>query len=126
MLPQAYGNKKDRYTVLSPRLLEELRAYWRLYRPKDLLFPSPLFPDRPLTRGAVERAFTDAVERAGLPDRGGIHSLRKVSSWCTTYSIALITTLTRFVRLEPTELFCPLELPVPLPEPADAATRPFR
>ena len=68
--------KKDRYTVLSPRLLEELRAYWRLYRPKDLLFPSTFFPDRPLTRSAVERAFTAAVDRAGLPDRGGIHSLR--------------------------------------------------
>jgi integrase/recombinase XerD len=68
--------KKDRYTLLSPRLLEELRAYWRLYRPKDWLFPSPLFPDRPVTREAVERAFTIAVARAGLPDRGGPHSLR--------------------------------------------------
>ena len=68
--------KKDRYTLLSPRLLEELRAYWRLYRPKDWLFPSTLLPDRPLTRTAVERAFTTAVERAGLPDRGGPHSLR--------------------------------------------------
>jgi integrase/recombinase XerD len=72
---QAKG-KKDRYTLLSPRLLEELRSYWRLYRPKDWLFPSPLRPDRPLTCGAAERAFTAAVERAGLPDRGGIHSLR--------------------------------------------------
>jgi integrase/recombinase XerD len=69
-------NHKDRYTIFSPRLQEELRIYWRLYRPKDWLFPSTFFPDRPLTRFAVERAFTDAVERAGLPDRGGIHSLR--------------------------------------------------
>jgi integrase/recombinase XerD len=69
-------NHKDRYTIFSPRLQEELRIYWRLYRPKDWLFPSTLFPDRPLTRFAVERAFTDAVERAGLPERGGIHSLR--------------------------------------------------
>ena len=30
---------KDRYTLLSPRLLEELRAYWREYRPKEWLFP---------------------------------------------------------------------------------------
>jgi len=67
---------KDRYTLLSPRLLEELRAYWRLYRPKDWLFPSTVFPDRPITREAVEHAFTVAVERAGLPDRGGPHSLR--------------------------------------------------
>ena len=40
---QAKG-KKDRYPLLSPRLLEELRAYWRLYHP----FASTLLPDRPL------------------------------------------------------------------------------
>jgi integrase/recombinase XerD len=68
--------QKDRYSIFSPRLQEELRAYWRLYRPKDWLFPSTIFPDRPLTRFAVERAFTDAVKRAGLPERGGIHCLR--------------------------------------------------
>lgn len=68
--------KKDRYTLLSPRLLEELRAYWRLYRPKDWLFPSQVYPERHITEGAVQRAFTQAVQAAGLPDRGGIHSLR--------------------------------------------------
>jgi site-specific recombinase XerD len=68
--------KKDRYTLLSPRLLVELRSYWRLYRPKDWLFPSPVYPDRHVTDDAAQRAFTEAVERAGLPDRGGIHSLR--------------------------------------------------
>jgi site-specific recombinase XerD len=68
--------QKDRYTLLSPRLLEELRAYWRLYRPKDWLFPSQVYPERHITEGAVQRAFTQAVQAAGLPDRGGIHSLR--------------------------------------------------
>jgi integrase/recombinase XerD len=68
--------QKDRYTLLSPRLLEELRAYWRVYRPLDWLFPSRVYPDRPLTPVAVERAFTIAVQRAGLPHRGGIHCLR--------------------------------------------------
>jgi len=68
--------QKDRYTLLSPRLLEELRAYWRLYRPKDWLFPSTVYPERHLTEDAVQRAFTAAVAAAGLPDRGGIHSLR--------------------------------------------------
>jgi integrase/recombinase XerD len=68
--------KKDRYTLLSPRLLEELRAYWRLFRPPTWLFPSRVYPERPLTADAVERAFNNAVEGAGLPDRGGIHSLR--------------------------------------------------
>ena len=68
--------KKDRYTLLSPRLLVELQSYWRLYRPQDWLFPSRVYPERHLTEDAVQRAFTEAVERAGLPDRGGIHSLR--------------------------------------------------
>lgn len=68
--------KKDRYTLLSPRLLEELRAYWRLYKPKYWLFPSQVYPDRHITVHSVQRAFTQAVARAGLPDRGGIHSLR--------------------------------------------------
>src|SRR5260370_42039641 len=60
-------NHKDRYTIFSPRLQEELRIYWRLYRPTDWLFPSTLFPDRPLTRFALERAFPDAFSRAGRP-----------------------------------------------------------
>lgn len=72
---QAKG-RKDRYTIFSPRLQEELRAYWRLYRPTHWLFPSPYFPTRPLPRQTVQKAFSDAVRRAGLPDRGGIHSLR--------------------------------------------------
>jgi integrase/recombinase XerD len=69
--------KKDRYTLLSPRLLKELRAYWRLYRPKQWLFPGSTWPqERPICPEAVQRAFTKAVRRAGLPHRGGIHSLR--------------------------------------------------
>jgi site-specific recombinase XerD len=68
--------KKDRYTLLSPRLLEELRGYWRLYRPRPWLFPSSVHPDRHITQDAVGSAFTQAVARAGLPARGGIHSLR--------------------------------------------------
>ena len=68
--------KKDRYTLLSPRLLDELRGYWRLYRPQDWLFPSKVYPDRHITEDAVQRAFTETVARVGLPDRGGIHSLR--------------------------------------------------
>ena len=68
--------RKDRYTLLSPRLLDELRGYWRVYRPKDWLFPSKVYPDRHITEDAVQRAFTEAAARAGLPDRGGIHSLR--------------------------------------------------
>lgn len=69
--------RKDRYTVLSPRLLEQLRAYWRVYRPAGgWVFPSALLPDRPLTDNSANRIFERAVKRAGLPHNGGIHSLR--------------------------------------------------
>ncbi len=32
--------RKDRYTLLSQRLLGELRAYWREFRPESWLFPN--------------------------------------------------------------------------------------
>jgi len=72
---QAKG-RKDRYTVFSPSLQEELRVYWRLYRPVDWLFGSPHGLNRPLTTNAVQTAFRNAVRSARLPDHGGIHSLR--------------------------------------------------
>jgi site-specific recombinase XerD len=69
--------RKDRYTVLSPRLLAALRHYWRVYRPTGgWLFPSTYWPDRPLTHETAQRVFTRATRLAGLPDNGGIHSLR--------------------------------------------------
>ena len=46
---------KDRYTLLSPGLLEELRRYWIAHRPQLWLFPSPRnaqLPMRPKARSA--------------------------------------------------------------------------
>jgi integrase/recombinase XerD len=68
--------QKDRYTIFSVRLQEELRTYWRAYRPKDWLFPSRVYPDRHITDAAAQDAFEAAVARVGLPNRGGIHCLR--------------------------------------------------
>src|SRR5262249_26681124 len=45
------GNK-ERLTVLSPRLLEVLRAYWRLAKPKVWLFPGAR-PERPVSLDTV-------------------------------------------------------------------------
>jgi integrase/recombinase XerD len=74
-------NRKDRYTVLPQRLLRELENYWRLYRPTGgWLFPSTRDPQQPLPDGTAQKIFYDAVQRAGLPDKGGIHCLRKVST----------------------------------------------
>jgi len=68
--------QKDRYTLLSPKLLAALRDYWRLYRPRHWLFPSSHYPDRPLTTRTAERVFNRAATLAGLPNHDGIHSLR--------------------------------------------------
>jgi integrase/recombinase XerD len=69
--------QKDRYTVLSPRLLAQLRAYWKVYQPSGgWMFTSTYWPDRPLTTSSVMLVFDRAVRLAGLPHNGGIHSLR--------------------------------------------------
>jgi len=65
---------KDRYTLLSPRLLEELRSYWRRDRPAVWLFPSRT--GRPLDVSAAQKIYYTAKLRARISKRGGIHALR--------------------------------------------------
>ena len=67
---------KDRYTILSARLLAELRAYWRLVHPTLWLFPSSHYPGAPLTSDTAQFIFYRAVRLAQLPNHQGIHSLR--------------------------------------------------
>ena len=66
---------KDRYTLLSPRLLAELRRYWIAHRPKQWLF-TRRDPTRPISDGTVHRLYHAAKVRAGITKEGGIHSLR--------------------------------------------------
>src|ERR1700712_714474 len=66
----------DRYTCLAPWLLEELRRYWRVEQPRHWLFPSRRDPNAPLTSRTGQAIFYHALQRAELPNRGGIHSLR--------------------------------------------------
>ncbi len=68
---------KDRFTLLSPRLLEELRTYWRRERPGEFLFPSPRGRG-PLCAAALKHAFGRAKQRARIDKPGGIHLLRNV------------------------------------------------
>jgi site-specific recombinase XerD len=68
--------RKDRYTILSPWLLEELRGYYRRQRPGVWLFPARRGGDLPMVDGTAQRIFYRSLARAGLPNRGGIHSLR--------------------------------------------------
>lgn len=65
---------KDRLVAISPTLLEQLRAYWRLYRPNDWLFAGR--SAQPLCPTGLQRAFTQAKRRAGVTKVGGLHGLR--------------------------------------------------
>jgi len=67
--------QRDRYVMLSPKLLEVLRAWWRLSRPTLWLFPGDQ-PDAPVGRGAVEQACHRARRRAGLTKSLTPHVLR--------------------------------------------------
>ncbi len=67
--------RRDRYALLSARLLAELRTYWRVSRPTPWLFPGQC-PGRPVTVRTALRAYVAAKRRAGITKRGGIHALR--------------------------------------------------
>jgi site-specific recombinase XerD len=67
---------KDRYTLLSPRLLVELRRYWIAHRPEHWLFPSPRESKRPMLPKSAQRIFYAAKDRAGITKPCGIHGLR--------------------------------------------------
>ena len=67
---------KDRYTLLGPRLLAELRHYWQVYHPT----PPWLFPQRtkslPMDTSTAQKIYYVAKARAGITKVGGIHALR--------------------------------------------------
>jgi integrase/recombinase XerD len=67
--------QKDRYVMLSPKLLEILRGWWRLEKPKPWLFPGHI-PGRPITRSAVEVACQEAHQASGISKPITPHSLR--------------------------------------------------
>jgi site-specific recombinase XerD len=73
-IQQGKGHK-DRYVTLSPRLLQELRGYWKEYRPSGYLFPGKV-PDRPMPRSTPLCIYKRAARKAGIRKAGGIHALR--------------------------------------------------
>jgi site-specific recombinase XerD len=67
--------RKDRYVMLSPKLLDILRDYWRVARPKEWLFPGDL-PGQPITASAVEDTCRIVRRQAGIEKPVTPHSLR--------------------------------------------------
>lgn len=66
---------KDRYTLLTSSALDELRAYWRAYRPHNWLFPGQ-DPARPISTVCVQQVYHLARQNCGVRRVGGIHTLR--------------------------------------------------
>jgi len=73
--------RKDRDVMLSPKLLEALREYWRSlqHKPRTWLFPGGKWhnhTDRPITDKVVWYACEQAAQRAGLDKPVHPHTLR--------------------------------------------------
>jgi site-specific recombinase XerD len=73
--------RKDRHAMLSPQLLDQLRAWWREGRRRGALLPAGwLFPGRnpiePLSTRQLNRAVHAAAEAAGIKKRVSPHTLR--------------------------------------------------
>lgn len=67
--------QRDRYVMLSPRLLEILRDWWRVEKPKQWLFPGD-FPGEHISKGAVQRACQKAHGLCRISKPITPHSLR--------------------------------------------------
>ena len=66
---------KSRYVMLAHTLLDELREYWKAYRPKHFLFEGSR-PGFSLHERTLQRAFAKARQDLGLDPNASVHSLR--------------------------------------------------
>ena len=83
---------KDRFVPASPRLLQELRRYWKVGRPSNYLFPGKT-PDVPLSSTTIQKAMKLAVAKAHI-NKSNVtpHTLRH--SWATSMLEAGVDLLT--------------------------------
>jgi site-specific recombinase XerD len=91
---QGKGNK-DRYVPLSLRLLDELRLYWKRYKPNHWLFPGR-DNQHPMTRAGVRYAFKRSKAKANITKKVSIHSLRHA---CATHLLEAGTELANIKQL---------------------------
>lgn len=66
---------KDRYVKLHPILLEKLRTYWKIDRPKTWLFPGA-DANHPIHKNSIGQVCRKACKRAGLTKIVSPHALR--------------------------------------------------
>ncbi|MFT5253352.1 MAG: integrase/recombinase XerD, partial [Flavobacteriales bacterium] len=72
-IQQAKG-KKDRYSVLSPQVLELLRAYFKKYAPKEYLFEGQ--NGGKYTAGSSAKVFKQVLLKSRIKKRATLHTLR--------------------------------------------------
>jgi integrase/recombinase XerD len=129
--------RKDRYVMLSPRLLDVLRLYWKAVLPTLWLFPGDL-SGHPITRGAVALACQKARRASGIPKPITAHSLRHAfathllesgtdvrtiqlllghRSLATTSRYLKVATSTVCATSSPLDLLPKVEPPAPPPNP---------
>ena len=129
--------QKDRYVMLSAKLLEILRSYWKAMHPKDWLFPGG-HPGQPISKDAVEQACRKAHRASGLAKPVTPHSLRHafavhlLESGTDVRTIQLLlghrslSTTARYLRIA-TNKVCstssPLDL-LPSPAPVPVGVKP--
>jgi len=99
--------RKDRHAMLSPLLLELLRDWWRIARPKAWLFPGR-DPVRPMSTRQLNRACHAAADMAKITKRVSPHTLRH--SFAThlleqNVDIRVIQVLLGHTKLETTALY---------------------
>jgi integrase/recombinase XerD len=134
--------QKDRYVMLSPKLLETLRSYWRAVRPKgEWLFEGDI-PGQPISTSAVELACRKARRLSRIRKPIKPHSMRHafavhlLESGTDVRTIQLLlghrslATTARYLRIATSKVCStssPLDLlPRPLPiEPEPAAPQYF-
>lgn len=71
---QSKGHK-DRYTLLSEKMILQLREYYKEYRPEAWLFPGE-DKSKHITTRTIQTVFSDACRKAGISRSVTIHSLR--------------------------------------------------
>jgi len=127
--------QKDRYVMLSPKLLEVLRAWWPVEKPKQWLFPGDRVGSH-ITKDAVELACQKAHRRCGIPKPITPHSLRHcfathlLESGTDVRTIQLLlghrslVTTARYLRIATTKL-CSTKSPLDLlPQPVAIESKP--